>query len=448
MSNFLSIAIPTYEMKGFGTKFLEFSFQKLDEQIFKDFEVVVSDHSTNDEIKNLCDTWANDLNIKYIRNENSIGSSSVNINNAIRNCTGDWVKVLFQDDFLYDYESLFILNKFIIDNPSTEWIVTACEHSDDGYNMYKAFYPQWNDNIHLGKNSISSPSVLCFKNKENKFYFDEDLIWLMDVDYYKKLYDEYGEPSYIYDILVVNRTWGDRLSDNITLDTKSKELAMMRSRYPSVQNNTIRNTEEAFEKLCKLQFDSNILYSRGIVDINEHLPTLRKYAEQCNHVTEMGTRFAISTFALLIANPNKVVSIDMNYHFFKPYENEINNFANQCGTSFQFIEDDVLKMDIEQTDMLFIDTLHTYNQLSKELRKHEKSVNKWIVLHDTITFGERDEDFYQNGNISDEVSNQLVEKRGLYTALTDFLEENKNWKIKEHFTNNNGLTIIEKQNIE
>ena len=94
--------------------------------------------------------------------------------------------------------------------------------------------------------------------------------------------------------------------------------------------------------------------------------------------------------------------------------------------------------------MLFIDTLHTYNQLSKELRRHEKNVNKWIILHDTITFGQRDEDFYQNGAISDEITGEKVEKRGLYTALTDFLDENKNWKIKEHFTNNNGLTIIER----
>ena len=68
-------------------------------------------------------------------------------------------------------------------------------------------------------------------------------------------------------------------------------------------------------------------------------------------------------------------------------------------------------------------------------------------MHDTITFGDRDEDFYQNGAISSEVRFDAISKRGLYTALLDFLEENKNWKIVEHFTNNNGLTVIEKQNI-
>jgi hypothetical protein len=202
--------------------------------------------------------------------------------------------------------------------------------------------------------------------------------------------------------------------------------------------------ENFYERLCKLDFPRELTFSRGIVDINEHLPTLREYASKCDHVTEMGTRFAVSTHALLIGKPKKVVAIDLNKHFYQPYENEVNQFAESCGVDYQFIEGDVLGMGIEQTDMLFIDTLHTYNQLSKELRKHEGSVNKWIVLHDTITFGERDEDFYRNGKINEEISKQEVTKRGLYTALMDFLEENKNWVVKEHFTNNNGLTIIER----
>lgn len=204
------------------------------------------------------------------------------------------------------------------------------------------------------------------------------------------------------------------------------------------------DTENFYNKLCNLEFEREHTFSRGIVDINEHLPTLRRYASECNHVTEMGTRFAVSTHALLIGKPNKVVAIDLNKHFYEPYENDVKIFAESCGVEYEFIEGDDLKMDIEQTDMLFIDTLHTYNQLSKELRKHEKSVNKWIILHDTITFGERDEDFYRNGKINEEVSTQEVTKRGLYTALTDFLTENKDWVIKEHFTNNNGLTVIER----
>lgn len=204
------------------------------------------------------------------------------------------------------------------------------------------------------------------------------------------------------------------------------------------------DVEGIYDNLCKLRYDHQSLYGRGIVDINEHLPTLRKYASQSEHVTEMGTRFAVSTYAFLIGKPKKLVAYDINYKFFKPYESEINAYAYACNTAFEFNEADVLKVDIEETDLLFIDTLHTYNQLSKELRKHEKQVRKWIILHDTVTFGDKDEDFYQNGVISDEVKSMQVQNRGLMNALVDFLKENKNWKVKEHFTNNNGLTVLQR----
>ena len=35
-------------------------------------------------------------------------------------------------------------------------------------------------------------------------------------------------------------------------------------------------------------------------------------------------------------------------------------------------------------------------------------------------------------------------KHGLNLAITEFLEENKNWTIKEIKINNNGLTILQR----
>ena len=47
-------------------------------------------------------------------------------------------------------------------------------------------------------------------------------------------------------------------------------------------------------------------------DINENLPTLKRYAEECDHVTEMGVRTIVSTYALLMGKPKKMVSYDIN----------------------------------------------------------------------------------------------------------------------------------------
>ena len=178
-------------------------------------------------------------------------------------------------------------------------------------------------------------------------------------------------------------------------------------------------------------------------DINEHLPILKKYAEECESVTEIGVRFVVSTWAFIEAKPSRLRCYDIMYDFFEPSEQSIKEKCDEYNIDFKFIEGDSLKIEIEQVDMLFIDTLHTYNQLFSELNRFESSVNKYIALHDTTTFGYRDEEIY--GHASDLVKGKDVVKQGLMNALLDFLSINDKWTIKESFDNNNGLTILERK---
>ncbi len=228
-SPYISIAIPTYEMNGMGNIFLNFSLEKIYNQTFKDIQVVISDHSKNEEIFNTCKKWKDKLNIKYLKNNKKIGSSSANINNAIKNSDGEWIKILFQDDFLFNENSLEIL-KVSLEKHSPIWLASACEHSNDGEHMYRKFFPKWNNKIHHGINTISSPSVITIKNGLN-ICFDEDLIWLMDVDFYQKMFNIYGLPLFINEITVVNRTWGNRLSDTISKVIKENEKLKLLNRY-------------------------------------------------------------------------------------------------------------------------------------------------------------------------------------------------------------------------
>jgi glycosyltransferase involved in cell wall biosynthesis len=50
----ISICIPTYEFKGDGVKYLSELFDTLRVQTFQDFNIVVSDHSVDDEIHDFC----------------------------------------------------------------------------------------------------------------------------------------------------------------------------------------------------------------------------------------------------------------------------------------------------------------------------------------------------------------------------------------------------------
>lgn len=173
-------------------------------------------------------------------------------------------------------------------------------------------------------------------------------------------------------------------------------------------------------------------------DINEHLPTLKKYAHECEHITEMGVRTGVSIWALLAAKPLKLIAYDVVKD---PGIDQIERCAKDCNINFQFEKKDVLKIEIEKTDLLFIDTLHTYEQLRRELNLHADKVRKYIILHDTITFGERGEQVYSHAS---DIARSDVSGKGLKYALAEFLDANNKWRIKEAFANNNGLTVLER----
>jgi dTDP-4-dehydrorhamnose reductase len=227
---FFSISIPTYGYNGKGVEFLEFSFNKLYEQSFKDFEIVISDHSTDDTIKSVCDNWKDKLNIIHFFNEKGRGIISPNINESMKNCNGKWIKILFQDDFLYDSKSLETQFNFINKNENLIWFVSKFYHSDDGINFYRLFLPEWNELIWTGNNTMGCPSGVTIKN-ENLLFFDEELNWLMDCDFYTRMKIKFGTPLILDEITVVNRTWGERLTDTIPQELKDKEFDMLKLKY-------------------------------------------------------------------------------------------------------------------------------------------------------------------------------------------------------------------------
>jgi hypothetical protein len=177
-------------------------------------------------------------------------------------------------------------------------------------------------------------------------------------------------------------------------------------------------------------------------DINEHLPTLLKYANECDHITEMGVRWVSSTWPLLLANPKKMISYDIVKH---PKIDEVIELSNEYNLNYQFIEEDVLKIEIVETDLLFIDTLHTYNQLICELDLHSSKCKKYIILHDTTSFGIVDEVIYEHA--SSEIKTLERKKEGLWNAILDFLDSDKGkeWEVHERHLNNNGLTILKRK---
>jgi len=161
-------------------------------------------------------------------------------------------------------------------------------------------------------------------------------------------------------------------------------------------------------------------------DINEHLPLMNLLAKLCIHVTEFGVRHGVSAKAWL----NNDVSIRAYDIEAFPDAVALFEHARKANKDAELIIQDTLSLTkIETTDLLFIDSLHTYTQVAGELA-FAPYVRKFIVLHDTVLFGEQGQD----GSMP-----------GINQAVREFLAASREWTVMEHRTNCNGLTVLVKR---
>lgn len=165
-------------------------------------------------------------------------------------------------------------------------------------------------------------------------------------------------------------------------------------------------------------------------DINELLPIIREVASHCDHCTEFGVRNPTSTYAILAGNPKKLVSYDIVRH-----ENVAQ--VEALAPNFEFILGNSLDVDIEETDMLMIDTHHRYTQLRAELALHSDKVRKYLIFHDVETYGRIGESFYEEQPFKMFDGNDI----GLMPAIQEFLQQG-DFVIDFHARYNNGLMIL------
>jgi glycosyltransferase involved in cell wall biosynthesis len=207
----ISICIPTWEQYGYGVGFLRKNLDSILSQTFKNYNVIISDHSVNSEIEFVVNEYESKLDIKYLKYSKNRGNGPSNTNNSILNADGDVIKIMFQDDFFYKENALELIVKQY-ENNDCNWLVNGCNHTnDDGKTFSNFMVPLWNDQIATGVNTISSPSVLSFRNI-NPCLFDENLTMLMDCDMYYQLYIRYGLPKIITDPLITNRMHENQIS--------------------------------------------------------------------------------------------------------------------------------------------------------------------------------------------------------------------------------------------
>lgn len=203
----ISVLIPTYEMRGVGPQMLERALTSIESQVDVSglrIEVVVSDHSRDDAAFHAAQKFRNSesFHLNYIRNERQRGSSSANLNRAFQESHEPLVKILLQDDFFVANDALKVISQ-IFEDMQVSWSACGTTHTSDGQTYFGNMQPKIHPQIHFGNNTMSSPSVISLR-RENWVPFDTRLIWLMDVDFYRRMLVRHGNPKIIQSTLVAH----------------------------------------------------------------------------------------------------------------------------------------------------------------------------------------------------------------------------------------------------
>lgn len=182
----------------------------------------------------------------------------------------------------------------------------------------------------------------------------------------------------------------------------------------------VNELEQKYQQLCGT-----------FSDIQDALPHLKRFASECRHVTEFGIRTAVSTTALLAAQPDTLISYDIGLQL--SYLQELDRVKGR--TNFQYRKGDTREIDIEPTNLLFIDTHHSYAQLSEELARHAGKVTTYLVFHDTWHFRFIDEDG----------PNVLTRLHGLWPPIQEMLDRERCWEIVFELNSGFGLTVLKRK---
>jgi len=175
-------------------------------------------------------------------------------------------------------------------------------------------------------------------------------------------------------------------------------------------------------------------------DINEHLPVLRELGRG-KRILELGVRTGCSSIAFLAGRPGSLTSIDIDWSQLDP---QVIAGAELAGvkwgrhklssidaTALNGYTGYVIYAETRNYDLLFIDTLHTADQIREELRIHAPHADR-IVIHDTVANWAKGE----NG------------QPGIGGPILDLLEPvDSVWSVEKEYSNNNGLMVLRRDGV-
>lgn len=195
----VSICIPTYNQ----VEYLKKCIQSILVQDYLDYEIVISDDSTNDTVKSYIDSLGLNEKISYYRNSPSLGTPE-NWNHSISKVQGKYIKVLHHDDFFTETNSLAQFVSLLENNPKSDfgfsatlvWNIKINKKSIHTCTLNQLAKLKNEYHYLFFKNLIGAPSATIYR-KEMAVEFDNRFKWLVDIDFYISALTKNNSVQYI-----------------------------------------------------------------------------------------------------------------------------------------------------------------------------------------------------------------------------------------------------------
>ncbi len=193
----VSICIPAYK----NTSFLERLLESLLQQSYTHFEVILSDDSPDDTVKDFIAGYQDKLTIKYFKNSPALGTPA-NWNFAMKQAEGEYIKLLHDDDWLASPEALQLMVTALEQNPKAGFVFSAYNNVYEDGKVEQVVLSDKQETLLREeplrlfiKNFIGHPSVILHRRTCGLWY-DETIKWVVDFEAYIRVMRE-GK-SFIY----------------------------------------------------------------------------------------------------------------------------------------------------------------------------------------------------------------------------------------------------------
>ena len=182
----ISICIPAYKR----IEYLERLLYSISIQTFKNYEVIVTDDSPDESVEAFISDYKGIENASYYRNKITLGTPE-NWNEAIRKANGNWIKLMHDDDWFANENSLRIFADAIGKSKGCPFIFCAHNNIEEGSNKIISVHLDFMGKFLLERSFLNlmkrqyvgAPSNTLIR-KDISLLYDNRFKWVVDFEYY------------------------------------------------------------------------------------------------------------------------------------------------------------------------------------------------------------------------------------------------------------------------